>query len=73
MKKILLIPIIILLAIAANAQSPQAFKYQTILRNDSGEIISNKNVSLRLSIIKGSETGTAVYTETWNKQQTILG
>ncbi len=55
------------------AQVPQAFKYQTILRNASGEILANQAVSLRLSILQGSETGVAVYTETWDKTTNAFG
>ncbi len=55
------------------AQVPQAFKYQTILRNASGEILANQTISLRLSILQGSETGTAVYTETWDKTTNAFG
>ena len=43
---------------------PQAFKYQALARNADGNIIANKNVSFRISIIQGSANGTTVYQET---------
>ena len=46
------------------AQVPEAFNYQAVVRNSSGEIIPNTNVVFRISILQGSETGTAVYVET---------
>lgn len=46
------------------AQSPEAFKYQSVIRNNSGQVISNQKVSLRLSILQGTSTGTSVYAET---------
>ena len=48
------------------AQSPEAFKYQAIARNASGNVIANQNVSFRISILKTSETGTTIYVETHN-------
>lgn len=46
------------------AQTPQAFKYQAVARNASGDVVTNQVIGLRLSILKGSASGTAVYTET---------
>lgn len=45
------------------AQAPQAFKYQAIVRNADGDIYSFKNVSIKISIHKGSANGTVVYSE----------
>lgn len=46
------------------AQAPQAFKYQAVARNASGELITNQSVSLQISILQGSAAGTVVYSET---------
>jgi hypothetical protein len=46
------------------AQSPQKMSYQAVVRNSSDQLVANKIVGMRISIIKGSETGTTVYTET---------
>lgn len=45
-------------------QSPQAFKYQTIARDNTGNIIPNKKVSFQMSILQGSVTGPVSYEET---------
>ena len=45
------------------AQSPQAIPYQAIVRNASGNIISNQAVKLRFSIHDSLATGTVVYKE----------
>jgi len=65
MKKITLIITAISLCIAAQTvgQAPQAFKYQTIARNNLGNIIANKLVSFRMSILLGSITGPVSYSE----------
>ena len=46
------------------AQPPLRFSYQSIIRNAGGQALSNQLVSMRLSILQGSDNGTAVYVET---------
>ncbi len=43
---------------------PQRFSYQAVIRNDVNQLLNNQSVGIRLSILQGSETGTAVYVET---------
>jgi hypothetical protein len=62
-----------LLSLASHAQAPEAFKYQTVVRNSSNQIIPNQAVSLRISILQTSPTGTAVYVETHAATTNILG
>ncbi|MBI5218918.1 MAG: tail fiber domain-containing protein [Bacteroidia bacterium] len=45
------------------AQVPHAFNYQAIVRNNSGNVIPNQNVSFRINILQGSSTGSLVYSE----------
>ena len=51
-------------ATSAVAQVPQAFHYQALARDGSGQILANRTISVRIAILKGSATGSAVYTET---------
>lgn len=63
-----------LLAIhVAFSQSPQAFKYQAVARDSTGTVLSNTAINLRISIIKGSAYGSAVYTESHNATTNSLG
>lgn len=50
----------------ASAQVPEAFKYQAIARDLSGNVIANQSISLRINILQGSSTGPSVYCETHN-------
>ena len=61
---VIIIIINMLIGSSIFAQSPEAFKYQAIARDASGNVIANQNVSFRISIIKTSATGTPVYVET---------
>ncbi|MBC8485603.1 MAG: tail fiber domain-containing protein [Bacteroidetes bacterium] len=63
MKRLSMISIIIFLVITISAQTPQAFKYQAVVRNSLGEIIANQEISVQISILDGSPTGPAVYIE----------
>ncbi|MBN1339246.1 MAG: hypothetical protein JXA03_07980, partial [Bacteroidales bacterium] len=47
-----------------SSQTPQAFKYQTVVRNAAGDLTANQNVSFRFSIRNGSSGGPVIYQET---------
>ena len=55
------------------AQTPHSFKYQAVIRNNQGQIVQNQLVSLKLSILSGSATGTPVYTEIHQKATSEFG
>jgi len=59
----LLLSFIVFSAAALLAQAPQKMTYQAVVRNSGNVLISNQSVSVRLSILQGSETGTPVYVE----------
>lgn len=61
------------LATLLSAQVPQAFSYQTIAFNAAGAPIANGNVSLKVSILENSATGTVLYTETHSKTTNAKG
>ena len=63
MKKTAIVLVFILISFMNNAQSPDGFKYQAVVRNSYGEIIANQAVTLQISILQGSNAGTAVFTE----------
>lgn len=51
-------------ATIAFAQSPNAFNYQGVARDNGGNVLTNQAIGLRISILSGSPTGTVEYTET---------
>ena len=55
------------------AQSPQKFKYQAVIRNASGETITNQTVSIRISVLQGSSNGLNVYSEIHNTNTNTFG
>ena len=60
---VLIVFAILLLGTGVFAQSPNAFKYQAVLRDLDGKVLANEDVSVEISLLQGSETGTAVLTE----------
>ncbi|MCH2021691.1 MAG: hypothetical protein MK207_04350 [Saprospiraceae bacterium] len=65
--------IAILFIVTSYAQSPQAFQYQAIARDNSGTPLNNQNISIRISVISGSAQGTLLYTETHNPSTNQFG
>ncbi len=64
MKRSILISVLFLIGVALFSQSPDAFKYQAVVRDANGNSICNDNVSFKFIVHQGSPTGTEVYEET---------
>jgi len=64
MKKIITTFTLIFIALLTFAQSPQMFNYQAVVRDNNGDPIADAGVKFQISILQGSESGSAVYTET---------
>lgn len=59
-----MLSLLLFAATMLNAQAPQRFNYQAVIRDGSGNIVANTNVDLRLTVRTGSATGTSQYQET---------
>ena len=64
MKRIQLSLLSFCLAVLAHAQVPQGIKYQSVVRDNAGVELVNQNVSFRISVLQGAESGPIVYSET---------
>lgn len=73
MKKIYSIALFLLMGTVLLAQSPQAVNYQAVLRDAQGNLIKSKSVSIRLSVLEGSATGSAAYVESHSVSTNELG
>lgn len=58
---------------SAFSQAPQAFTYQAVVRNNSGDILANQLVALRISILNTSNSGPVVYQERHTPTSNALG
>ena len=48
----------------ATAQAPQRMSYQSVLRNSSNVLLAETLVGIKISVLQGGASGTAVYVET---------
>lgn len=55
------------------AQSPPAFSYQAVIRDNTGEFLANQTVGIRISIHTATATGTIVYQETHQVTSNLVG
>ena len=46
------------------AQAPNKMSYQAVIRNDKNALLTNQTLGMRISILKSSSSGAAVYIET---------
>lgn len=46
------------------AQVPQGFNFQAVARDANGELLVEQTLGVQVTVLEGSEEGTAVYTET---------
>lgn len=64
MRKLFFLVLFLQLTLNVFSQVPQKMSYQSVVRNSSGVLVANSPVKIRISILKGSTSGTAVYVET---------
>ncbi|KPE51740.1 beta strand repeat-containing protein [Chryseobacterium indologenes] len=63
MKKILLSLGIMLGLFMSFAQAPEKMSYQAVMRNGSGQLLTNQSIAVKVSVLEGSPAGTLVYSE----------
>lgn len=63
MKRILLTVGILLGCHLASAQAPEKMSYQAVMRNTTGQLLTNQNIGVKVSVLQGSPAGTVVYSE----------
>ena len=55
------------------AQAPEKMSYQAIVRDSGDNLVVSQSVGIQISILQGSATGTAVYTETQTPSTNVNG
>ena len=74
MKKITLLSILTLVFFNnLLSKTPNLMSYQAVIWDASGNLVSEKIVSIKISILQGSVTGTSVYSETHRLQTNVNG
>ena len=65
--------LLLFLGLILSAQTPQAIKYQTVARDGAGNVLADRAVSFRISILKGSASGSTAYSETHSGTTNTFG
>jgi hypothetical protein len=73
MKRIYGFFLFVLIAVHILATVPEAIKYQAVARDNSGNILANRSIGIRLSVLKGDITGPVTFSETHNVTTNALG
>lgn len=73
MKKILFSQLLLLTIIAAWAQAPQRMSYQSVIRDGNNVVVAATAVGIKISVLRGTATGSAVYVETHRKTTNANG
>jgi hypothetical protein len=74
MKKIALVSLITILFISnLVSQAPNMMSYQAVIWDATGNLVAEKMVSIKISILQGSVTGTSVFSETHRIQTNVNG
>jgi uncharacterized protein (TIGR02145 family) len=63
----------VLVSLAVLADVPQSFNYQAVLRDAEGQVMSEQNVKVDISILQGSAEGEPVLIETHNTSTNAFG
>ncbi|MCK5538315.1 MAG: hypothetical protein KAI79_15925, partial [Bacteroidales bacterium] len=76
MKKIYIITLLIValfLPRMVNAQSPDKMSYQAVVRDADGALVASQIVNVRITILRGSATGTIICIETYTPTTNVNG
>jgi len=73
MNRLLYSLLLLSVSFSLNAQAPQAFTYQAVLRNADGQIKNDQDVSMEIQITKDSPMSNPIYTETQSATTNALG
>jgi hypothetical protein len=74
MKSIILSFIALLLTLSSFAQVPQKFNYQAVVRNNTGVIVANQKISIKIEVLQIDSNQTSVlYTETHSPTTNAYG
>ena len=60
-------------AFAQGQGAPESMNYQAVIRDGSGNVLASQAVSIRIKILQGSASGSAVYVETFTPTTNAYG
>ena len=73
MRIILVCVFVFLFSLNALAQAPEKMSYQAVVRDNANALVADKVVGMRISILRGSASGTPAYVETQSPRSNTNG
>ena len=73
MKKVILSILFFLTVTVVWAQVPQQISYQSVIRDGNNVVVASSQVGIKISLLKGTATGPAVFVETHRKTTNANG
>lgn len=73
MKKLVNILAGVIISVSIFAQSPQMLSFQAVVRNNNNALVTSTTIGMKISILQGSGSGSAVYVETHAPTTNING
>lgn len=73
MKKAFTLLVFVLITVGVIAQAPQKMSFQIVLRDNSGNLLTELPVGMQISILQGTVDGTVVYSEVQSLTTNING
>ena len=74
MKKLYFLIVFVVLSVASlTAQSPERFSYQAVVRDASGQLLSNTDIHVLVTLLQQSSSGDIVYEELHNVTTNVNG
>ncbi len=65
--------VFLLFSQSAFTQAPEKMSYQAVIRDSGNNLVVSQNVGMQISILQGSASGTAVYSETQTPSTNVNG
>ncbi|MFA5668304.1 MAG: tail fiber domain-containing protein [Balneolaceae bacterium] len=72
-KKLVLLLVVAFFVATAYAQIPEGFNFQAVARDANGNILTHQSLGVKVNILKGSDTGDVVYSETHSTSTNVTG
>ncbi|WP_200979420.1 hypothetical protein [Echinicola sp. 20G] len=73
MKNIYALLVLLSISFTALAQAPQKMSYQAVIRDANHELVRDAMIGIQISIIKGSASGSIIYSETYTSKTNTNG
>jgi trimeric autotransporter adhesin len=73
MKRFITLVAVLGFTISSWSQAPQMISYQAVIRNSNNQLVTSHLIGIKISILRGSSSGTVIYAETQKPTTNVNG